>query len=334
MSNKQVYTMKDVARLAGVTQPTVSHVINGTASISKEVSEKVLEAIGKLNYRPNELARGLKTNTSKTIGIVTPDITNSYYACIAKEIEILLVQKGYIAFLSNTDYNRASEQNVIDKLLRYNVDGILILCEFLNREPLKHLERYGIPVVFLDDEPEEYSGCMISTDNERGGYLAAKYLIDRGHRRIAYLGEKMSLYPMKMRYEGYRKALTESGIPLNENLMILDNDTVYDFGKGLKYSESILAKKPDAVFASTDIIAIGFMRACISAGIKIPDDIAIVGYDNIPLAALTMPALSTITQFVEDIAANAVEQLFLQINNQQYEKYVVLEPQMVIRSTT
>jgi LacI family transcriptional regulator len=334
MSNKQVYTMKDVARLAGVTQPTVSHVINGTASISKEVSEKVLKAIGKLNYRPNELARGLKTNTSKTIGIVTPDITNSYYACIAKEIEILLVQKGYIAFLSNTDYNRASEQNVIDKLLRYNVDGILILCEFLNREPLKHLEHYGVPVVFLDDEPDEYGGCMISTDNERGGYLAAKYLIDRGHRRIAYLGEKMSLYPMKMRYEGYRKALTESDIPLNEDLMILDNDMVYDFGKGLKYSESILAKKPDAVFASTDIIAIGFMRACINAGIKIPDDIAIVGYDNIPLAALTMPALSTITQFVEDIAANAVEQLFLQINNQQYEKYVVLEPQMVIRSTT
>jgi LacI family transcriptional regulator len=334
MSNKQVYTMKDVARMAGVTQPTVSHVINGTASISKEVSKKVLEAIRKLNYHPNELARGLKTNTSKTIGIVTPDITNSYYACIAKEIEILLVQKGYIAFLSNTDYNRASEQNVVDKLLRYNVDGILILCEFLNREPLKHLESYGIPVVFLDDEPEEHGGCMISTDNERGGYLAAKYLIDRGHRRIAYLGEKMSLHPMKMRYEGYRKALTESDIPLNKDLMILDNDTVYNFGKGLKYSKSTLAKKPDAVFASTDIIAIGFMSACAGAGIKIPDDIAIVGYDNIPLAALTMPSLSTITQSVEDIAANMVEQLFLQINGKMCEKSIVLEPQLVIRNTT
>jgi LacI family transcriptional regulator len=334
MIDKQVYTMKDVARMAGVTQPTVSHVINGTASISKEVSEKVLEAIKKLNYRPNELARGLKTNTSKTIGIVTPDITNSYYACIAKEIEILLVKRGYIAFLSNTDYNRASEQNVVDKLLRYNVDGILILCEFLNREPLKYLESYGIPAVFLDDGPEERDGCMISTDNEKGGYLAARHLIERGHRRIAYLGEKMSLYSLRMRYEGYRKALTESGIPTEEDLMILDNDTVYNFGKGIKYSEIILAKKPDAVFASTDMIAIGFMRACASAGIKIPDDIAIVGYDNIPLAALTMPSLSTITQSVEDIAANAVEQLFLQINNQICEKYVVLEPELVIRNTT
>ncbi|MDR1411540.1 MAG: LacI family transcriptional regulator [Spirochaetaceae bacterium] len=334
MIDKQVYTMKDVARMAGVTQPTVSHVINGTASISKEVSEKVLEAIRKLNYRPNELARGLKTNTSKTIGIVTPDITNSYYACIAKEIEILLVEKGYIAFLSNTDYNRASEQNVVDKLLRYNVDGILILCEFLNREPLKHLESYGVPAVFLDDGPQERGGCMISTDNEKGGYLAAKHLIDRGHRRIAYLGEKMSLHSLRMRYEGYRKALAESGISADEDLMILDNDTVYNFGKGIKYSESMLAKKPDAVFASTDMIAIGFMRACANAGIKIPDDIAIVGYDNIPLAALTMPSLSTITQSVEDIAANAVEQLFLQINNQGYEKCVVLEPELVIRNTT
>jgi DNA-binding LacI/PurR family transcriptional regulator len=334
MSNKQVYTMKDVARMAGVTQPTVSHVINGTASISKEVSEKVLEVIGKLNYRPNELARGLKTNTSKTIGIVTPDITNSYYACIAKEIETLLVKKGYIVFLSNTDYNRTSEQNVVDKLLRYNVDGILILCEFLNREPLKHLEAYGIPVVFLDDKPEEPGGCRISTDNEKGGYLAAKHLVDRGRRRIAYLGEKVPLYPLRMRYTGYRKALAESDIPLNKDLMILDNDMVYNFGKGLKYGNSILAKKPDAVFASTDIIAIGFMSACASAGIKIPDDIAIVGYDNIPLASLTMPALTTIRQPVEDIAAGAVEQLFLQINGQTPEKSIVLEPQLVIRNTT
>jgi LacI family transcriptional regulator len=317
-----------------VTQPTVSHVINGTASISKEVSEKVLDAIRKLNYHPNELARGLKTNTSKTIGIVTPDITNSYYACIAKEIESLLVKKGYIAFLSNTDYNRTSEHNVVDKLLRYNVDGVLILCDFLNRKPLKYLENYGVPVVFLDDEPEEHSGCMISTDNERGGYLAVKHLIDRGRRRIAYLGEKVSLYPLKMRYEGYRKALTESNIPLNRDLMILDDDMIYNFSKGLKYSQSMLEKKPDAIFASTDIIAIGFMRACVNAGIKIPDDIAIVGYDNIPLAALMMPALTTISQAVEDIATNMVEQLFLQIDSQVCEKYIILEPQLVIRKTT
>jgi DNA-binding LacI/PurR family transcriptional regulator len=175
---------------------------------------------------------------------------------------------------------------------------------------------------------------MISTDNEKGGYLAAMHLIERGYRRIAYLGEKMSLYSLRMRYEGYRKALTESDIPLNKELMILDNDTVYNFGKGLKYSESMLAKKPDAVFASTDMIAIGFMRACASAGIKIPDDIAIVGYDNIPLASLTLPSLSTITQSVEDIASSAVDQLFLQINNQSCEKCIVLEPQLIIRNTT
>ncbi|MDR0584933.1 MAG: LacI family transcriptional regulator [Treponema sp.] len=334
MANKQVYTMKDVARLAGVTQPTVSHVINGTASISTAVSDKVLEAIKKLNYRPNELARGLKTNTSRTIGIVTPDITNSYYACIAKEIESLLVKKGYIAFLSNTNYDRESERVLVDKLLRYNVDGVLILCEFLNRKPLKHLESYGVPVVFLDDEPEDHAGCMISTENERGGYLAAKHLIDRGRRRIAYLGEKMSLFPLRMRYKGYRMALTESNIQPDENIIVLDNDMVYNFNKGLKYSKDMLAQKPDAVFASTDIIAIGFIYACVEAGIKIPDDIAIVGYDNIPLASLMNPSLSTVIQPVESIAARAVEQLFLQIDSRPYEKYIVLEPQLVIRNTT
>jgi DNA-binding LacI/PurR family transcriptional regulator len=317
-----------------VTQPTVSHVINRTASISQEVTEKVYSAVKELNYRPNALASGLKTNTTKTIGLITPDISNSYYACIAKELEVLLMEKGYISFLTSTDYHQDNEKKLIDKLLRYNVDGVLVLCEFRNREPLKLLEYYGMPTVFLDDIPEEREGCIISSDNEKGGYLAVSHLATRGRRRIVYLGEKESLYSLKMRYKGYKKALEEFDIPFNEDLVILDDNMIHNFSRGLEYGRKMLQKKPDAVFASTDMIAIGFMRACGDAGVRIPDDVAIVGYDNIPLASLMMPALTTVTQSAVDIAEVALQQLLLQIENKPFEKKTVLEPQLIVRETT
>jgi LacI family transcriptional regulator len=332
-NRKQIYTMKDVANLAGVTQPTVSHVINGTANVSREVTEKVHAAVEVLNYRPNALASGLKTNTTKTIGIISPDISNSYYSCIAKELEALLMAKGYISFLSSTDYDRDSEKKLIDKLLRYNVDGVVVMCEFLNSEPLKSLEYYGMPVVYFDYIPDERDGCLISSDNVKGGYLAVSHLIERGKRRIAYLGEKELLYPLKMRYNGYKKALAEFGIPLDEDLVILDDDMVYNSSRGLQYGRMMLQKNPDAVFASTDMIAIGFMRACADSGVKIPDDVAIVGYDNIPLAPLMMPALTTVTQSAVDIAEVTLQQLLLQIEGKPYEKKIVLEPQLIIRET-
>lgn len=326
--------MKDVAKLAGVTQPTVSHVINGTASISKEVRERVHAAIEELQYRPNALAKGLKTNTTKTIGLIMPDITNSYYACIAKEVERLLVEKGYISFLSCTNYDTASEQKIVDKLMRYNVDGIFVMCEFLNREPLRQLKRYGVPTVTLDDCPCEYIASMVYTDNELGGYIATKHLIDRGRRRIAYLGEKFTMRSLSTRFEGYKRALLEANLPVDEDIIILDRALVYNFDTGLKFARQLADKGMDAIFASTDMIALGAMRALAEEGIRVPEDIALVGYDNIPLAELMTPALTTIAQSDSHIAAAATEQLLLQIMGEEYKSEVKLMPELIIRETT
>ncbi len=331
---KQVCTMKDVAKRAGVTQPTVSHVINGTASISKEVRERVQAAIEELHYRPNALAKGLKTNTTKTIGLIVPDITNSYYACIAKEVEQVLVDRGYISFLSCTDYDEESEQKIVDKMMRYNVDGMFVMCEFLNREPLKQLKKYGVPTVTLDDRPNEYVDCMVYTDNRRGGYLATKHLIEKGCRRIAFLGEKMTMHSLQTRFEGYKDALEEAGLPLDEERLILDNTPQYRFDRGHDYGEKLVAKGIDGVFASTDMVALGAVRAFTEMGLKIPKDVAVVGYDDIPLAHLMVPALTTVAQSAQETAEAAIEQLFLQINGERCRKEIMLEPKLVIRETT
>ncbi len=331
---KQVCTMKDVAKRAGVTQPTVSHVINGTASISKEVTLRVRQAIKELQYRPNALAKGLKTNKSKSVGLIVPDITNSYYACIAKQIERLLVQKGYVSFLCCTNYEETSEQKIVDRILRYNVDGVIILCELINREPMKQLADFNVPTVTLDDYPCESGVCTVYTDSEMGGYIATKHLIDMGRRKIAYLGEKITMKSLRLRFEGYKKALAEANIPLNEDIVILDKELSYHFDTGVKFMRKLADKGLDAIFASTDIIALGAIRALSEAKMRIPNDIAVIGYDNIPLSDLITPSLTTIAQSDKKSAHALVEQLFLQIAGEEFQKEVRLIPELIIRETT
>ncbi|MDL2237772.1 LacI family transcriptional regulator [Christensenellaceae bacterium OttesenSCG-928-K19] len=331
---KQAVTMKDVAKKAGVTQPTVSHVINGTASISTAVKERVFAAIKELNYRPNALAKGLKTNSTKTIGLIMPDITNSYYACIAKEMEQLLIEKGYMTFFSSTNYSRDSEMRLVDKMMRYNVDGIFVMFEFLNEEPLKTLQQYGIPAVVLDDDAEQFIKSKINMDNELGGYLATKHLIERGRKRIAFAAEKAGILAMKDRFEGYKRALKEAGLPVDDAIVLRDETLQYRFDAGHDYGKQLVAKKIDGIFASTDMVALGVLRSFADQGIKVPDDIAVVGYDDIPLAELATPALTTMSQPAEKVAKAAMEQLLVQIAGEGEGEKVVVNPQLVVRETT
>lgn len=326
--------MKDVAKIAGVTQPTVSHVINGTASISEAVKERVFAAIEELRYRPNALAKGLKTNSTKTIGLVMPDITNSYYACIAKEMERLLTEKGYMAFFSSTDYDKAREYKLIDKMMRYNVDGVFVMFEFLDKEPLKLLRQYGVPAVVLDGERDGYVKSHIYTDNELGGYLATKHLIERGRKRIAFASEKAAVLAIRERYEGYKRALSEAGLPLDDAIVIRDETLQYHFFAGHGYGEALAGKKIDAVFAATDTVALGILRTFFEQGIKTPRDIAVVGYDDLPFAKLITPALTTVEQPTDEIAAVALSELLAQIDGGDPQGETTVRPWLVVRETT
>ncbi|MEG0357438.1 MAG: LacI family DNA-binding transcriptional regulator [Christensenellaceae bacterium] len=331
---KQVYTMKDVAKIAGVTQPTVSHVINGTASISKEVCKRVREAIEELNYRPNALAKGLKTNMTKTVGLIVPDISNSYYASLAKAGERLLTNNGYISFLSCTDYDGDNEQKLIELLLGYNVDGVIMMYQFANKNVCTQLTRSGVPFVAMDEVPSENVACSINSDSFYGGYLATQHLIEKGRTKIAYLSERLSSLSLAQRLDGYKKAQIDAGITPDESIIIVEKDAHDKVERGLMLGRKLNGKDIDAVFASTDVIAIGVLRALAEMKARVPKDVAVVGYDNIPMAAMSTPALTTVTQSVDMLAEIAVAELVRQMNGEKCRSEVLLKPELIVREST
>lgn len=331
---KKRYTMKDVAAKAGVTQPTVSHVINGTASISKEVCDRVNKVIKELGYRPNALAKGLKTNKTNIIGLIVPDITNGYYSHVAKQVEKRLTEAGYAYFLAYTSYNEKVEEDCVENFLQYNVDGIIIAYQFKNRKVIERLSKINKPFVVIEDEINDCPACKVDTDNEFGGYCATKHLIERGKKRIAFLSDSLKIKCVLDRYEGYTKALKEAGIEYDPSIVMSVDESADKFSAGLYLGEKISEKDIDGIFVTSDEVAFGVMRVFANKKKNIPKDVAIVGYDDIPMAQLITPALTTVSQPINSMIKNAIEFL-LKIMEEDCELPALrLKPEIVIRETT
>ncbi len=331
---KKSYTMKDIARIAGVTQPTVSHVINGTASISKEVCERVNQVIRELNYRPNALAKGLKTNKTNIVGLMVPDVGNGYYAMVARNVESMLVKLGYAVFLVCTEYDQAMEESYLDNLLQYNVEGIIIAYQLTNRVPVDKLIRMNKPFVTLDDELWTHPESSVRINHFDGGYEATCYLLKNGRRKVAFVSEPLVQEAIKNRLAGYEKAHEDMGIPVDKK-RIITAENVYDkFKMGYELGRSIAKKDLDGIFAASDVIAFGVMRALSEAGKKVPEDIALIGYDDVPMAKVATPALSTVAQPVSKMAEIGVLKLVALMQDEPEEKKRKLKPKLIIRETT
>lgn len=329
---KKAYTMKDVAMRAGVTQPTVSHVINGTASISKEVCDRVNKVIEELGYIPNAFAKGLKTNKTNIVGLIIPDISNGYYANIAKILEKSLTKKGYASFLACTNYSEKAEEKCIENFLRYNADAVIIAYQFSHEKSLEKLKNEGKPFVLMQDE-EMLNDYCVNTDDFFGGYTAAAHLLSTGRKKIAFAGEPFNLKAIENRYLGFKKALEEKEAGRKDNVFVVD-DAADKFSCGLILGEKIADSDFDGVFCTSDVIALGVIRALHEKKIKVPDDVAVVGYDDIPVAKLTTPGLTTITQPSEKMANLCVENVIKLINGEEVGKTAVLKPKLTIRETT
>ena len=329
---KKAYTMKDVAMRAGVTQPTVSHVINGTASISKEVCDRVNKVIEELGYIPNAFAKGLKTNKTNIVGLIIPDISNGYYANIAKILEKALSKKGYTTFLACTNYSEIAEEKCVENFLRYNADAVIIAYQLSHEKSIEKLENDGKPFVLMQDEESANAHC-VNTDDFFGGYTAAAHLLLTGRKKIAFAGEPFNLKAIENRYLGFKKALEEKGAGRDDNIFVVD-DAADKFSCGLILGEKIADSDFDGVFCTSDVIALGVIRALHEKGIKVPTDVAVVGYDDIPVAKLTTPGLTTITQPSEEMANLCVERVIKLINGEEIDKAAVLKPRLTIRETT
>ncbi len=327
--SKERPTMKDVADLAGVTQPTVSYVINGTANISGEVREKVNQAIRELNYKPNYFARVLKTNKTDIIGVVIPDISNEYYARITYTAESMLKKKGYTIIIYSTNYDREVEEKSIKQLLTYNAEGIIIMYELGNPKCWDMLQNSGKTAVVLEGGNNCGNIPCINTDNYFGTYTATKYLLSKGRKKIAYIGQNVKIEALEERCRGYREAMEEAGL-LHEDLICNTSGPGDKWREGVILGHRLATSDVDGVIVSSDIIAVGILKTLLIAGKRIPHDVSIIGYDDIPLAELFVPALTTVAQPIEQMCSLAVEM----IGSIKELKNESLKPKLVIRETT
>ncbi|KOC95774.1 transcriptional regulator [Vibrio alginolyticus] len=328
-------TMKDIAKLAGVSTSTVSHVINKTRFVSEEISERVNNAAKELNYyAPSALARSLKVNRTKTIGMLVTTSTNPFFGEVVKGVERSCYQKGYSLILCNTEGDNERMRQSINTLLQKRVDGLILMCSSLEGERIDVFERYpDIPVVVMDWGPMLFTSDKIQDNSLRGGYLAAKYLIDCGHTEIGCITGPLIKHQAQMRYEGYKRAMNEAGLEFNAN-WIIESDFECDGGYQAFKKMAQRGALPSSIFVSNDMMAMGVINAANELGIKVPDDLSIIGYDDIHIAKFMSPSLTTIHQPKYRLGQAAVETLVRKLDEKSTEAQVVqLEPTLVERKS-
>ncbi|GMQ48548.1 substrate-binding domain-containing protein [Vibrio sp. 10N] len=327
-------TMKDIARLAGVSTSTVSHVINKTRFVSEEISERVNSAAKELNYAPSALARSLKMNRTRTIGMLVTTSTNPFFGEVVKGVERSCYHQNYNLILCNTEGDTERMKASIDTLLQKRVDGLILMCSTLEGEKLDIFDQYpSIPVVVMDWGPMHFESDKIQDNSFLGGYLATKYLIESGHTEIGCITGPLNRHQALMRYQGYKKALAEHQIAINPE-WIIESD--FECDGGAKSLEALINRGtlPTSLFICNDMMAMGAMNTAHSKGIQVPNDLSIIGYDDIHIAKYMTPSLTTVHQPKYRLGKAAVETLLAKIDKTNLPADVVqLEPSLVVRDS-
>ena len=326
--------MRDVAERAGVSVTTVSHVINGTRHVSDELRNRVLEAMQALAYQPNALARSLRRNESCTIGMILPDAMNPYFAEIARSIEDTSFSEDYSVIICNSDGNLAKELNYINVLMEKRVDGIIFVAAGMSAEHIRMLQDKRMPVVVVDRDSPGVMVDSVQINNAAGGWLATSHLIELGHTHIACIAGPSDVTPSGERVDGYRRALHEAGLPiLAENIVRGD----FHAASGYQITKELLArdKRPTAIFACNDLMAIGALRAAKAMGFRVPEDISVVGFDDIYLAAYSNPPLTTVRQPKYEMGQLATKLLLERIQDPDLPpRTPLLDTELMIRAST
>ncbi|MBP6824854.1 MAG: LacI family DNA-binding transcriptional regulator [Acidobacteria bacterium] len=336
-------TIVDIAELAGVAPMTVSRVINETGYVSEAMREKVQQAVKELNYHPNGLARSLKRQRTQVIGILLPDITNPFSAQLVSGIQDILLARGYASFICTSERSTEREQAGLSALFDHRVDGIIVATRETptGNEWLSKLVERNLPIVLVGREFPHPLVDRVTADHQSGGYEATKYLISTGHKRIGFVGVSPATGQGLRRFQGYLTALRNHRLPVEDGLIVGPEtisgpgySTQNDGYQGMKRLLS-LSKPPTAVFARNDFTAIGAMCALHDEGLAVPDDVSIVGFDNVPLAAYTSPPLTTVDQPTVEQGRQAASLLLERIEGKLRErKEINLNCHLIIRHST
>ena len=330
MSNS--ITIADVAREAGVSAMTVSRVVNRKGEVSPDTIRRVQEVIERLGYRPSGIARGLATRRTGTLGLVIPDIANPFFSGLARGVEQAAYEAGYNVFLCNTDEDPQREVEVLQSLEEKRVDGVLLCSSRLGESELvAALERFPAGVLVNRRLERKLFGAVV-VDDELGGALATRHLLQTGHREIGFLAGPAVSYSGQERAKGYRAALEAAGRSYDPGLVYPCQPTL-DGGK--QTAARLLVDHPGvtALFCFNDLVAAGALHACIEMGRGVPADLAIVGCDDIPLARLIVPPLTTCRVPLSEMGVQATRLLLERMRGCEDCTEVVLKPELVVRAS-
>ncbi len=333
-----MYTIHDVARLAGVSIATVSAVINKKGTVSPGLTQRVQKALEALDYQPHRLARSLKVQRTHTIGMVIPDLTNLFFAEVVRGVEDEARGQGYSIILCDSNEDPALELANLNTLHAWRVDGVLLApCNV--QAGFDSTMRRRFPIVFVDRIVPGFAGPAVITDNFRGAYEAARHLISLGHTRIATIVGRLEFSNAIDRLEGFRKALQEAGLPLHQEYLQQGD---FRLESGYRCGKQLLGldRKPTAIFSCSNSMTLGLMGAINEMGLRCPEDVSILGFDDFDWAANFSPRLTTVAQPTYEIGKQAIQMLLLEMRESggivpdSKERIIVLNPELRIRNST
>lgn len=329
-------TIYDVAREAGVSIAAVSQVMNGKGKISEERRIEILKVMEKLNYQPSVIASALTGKKTYTLGLLVPDISNPFFAEIARAVEDQGHNLGYSLVICSTDNKDERVERYLNLLQQKSVDGMIIGTGMDNKDMLTPLMERSIPVVMIAREMSDLAVHTVVVDDFVGGTLSAKHLLELGHTRMAILAEHTKVRSSRERVKGFMTTLAEAGIEIPEASVRNCSYTVED-GKreAIELLEKPAGDRPTALFCCNDMLAIGALQAAKQLKLRVPEDISVVGFDNTILASVTDPPLTTIAQPIEPMGKQVVDLLILELQKKsQAKQRIVMRPELIIRQST
>lgn len=320
----------DVAKKSGLSVVTVSRVLNGAGSVRENNRQKVLDAIRELDYRPSAAARSLASGKTGIIGLIVTTLQDSFFDAVVKELNEVLALHGYFLAISISTGMEGGDNHYL--IQEDRVDGLILLSPMEEDNYLVELKRRGIPYVLIDNQQESNDAYSVTIDNVKGGYAAASHLLELGHTSIAHLCGQEMFRSTRERRSGFLQALQEKGL---EPFEIVHGD--FDIGMGYDTGKRWLreGKLPTAVFAGDDNIALGLINALMEAGISVPEEVAVVGYDDHYIASQLRPHLTTLRQPADKIGLAAADMLLRRINgNMKRSASIRIDPELIVREST
>ncbi len=328
-------TMKDVAERARVSVSTVSHVLNGTRKVSEETRGEVLAAVEELSYRPNLLARGLKTRRTYTIGLLIPDIQNSFFTSVVRGVEDVALSRGYHLFLCNTDEDPGWEGEYIRELARKRVDALMVAPSARRETDVRRLRGEGVPFVLVDRDVEGVDADIVGVDNRAGMRLIAEHLVELGHRRIAMISGSLDKASGYERDLGLRDALSDLELAL-EDFLVRFGDFRTSSGREGAREPLSLRSFPTALVTDNNQMTLGALLTISEMGLGVPGDVSVVGFDDPEWAPLMGPPLTTVAQPTYEMGVRAARMLLDRMETEPggESRKLLLEPWLVVREST